>query len=46
MNNIKRKERKKEMAVIKKDGFVVGVEKVDAERIKVLEASGFVVILK
>lgn len=36
----------KKMAVIKKDGFVVGVEKVDAERIKVLEANGFVVILK
>ena len=35
-----------EMAVIKKDGFVVGVEKVDAERIKALEANGFVVILK
>lgn len=34
------------MAVIKKDGYVVGVEKVDAERIKVLEANGFVVILK
>ena len=34
------------MAVIKKDGFVVGVEKVNAERIKVLEESGFVVILK
>lgn len=34
------------MAIIKKDGFVVGVEKVDAERIKTLEASGFVVILK
>ena len=34
------------MAIIKKDGFVVGVEKVDAERIKVLEESGSVVILK
>ena len=34
------------MAVIKKDGFVVGVEKVNAERIKALEANGFVVILK
>ena len=34
------------MAIIKKDGFVVGVEKVDTERIKVLEESGFVVILK
>lgn len=34
------------MAIIKKDGFVVGVEKVDAKRIKVLEESGFVVILK
>ena len=34
------------MAIIKKDGFVVGVEKVDAERIKALEESGFVVILK
>ena len=34
------------MAIIKKDGFVVGVEKVNAERIKVLEESGFVVILK
>lgn len=36
----------KEMAIIKKDGYVVGVEKVDAERVKVLEANGFVVILK
>lgn len=34
------------MAIIKKDGFVVGAEKVNAERIKVLEENGFVVILK
>lgn len=34
------------MAIIKKDGFIIGVEKVDKERIKELEKAGFVVILR
>ena len=34
------------MAIIKKDGFIIGVEKVDKERIKELENAGFVVILR
>ena len=34
------------MAIIKKDGFIIGVEKVNKERIKELENAGFVVILR
>lgn len=34
------------MAIIKKDGFIIGAEKVTAERIKELEKAGFVVILR
>ena len=34
------------MAIIKKDGFVIGVEKVDKERIKALESAGFIVVLQ
>ena len=32
--------------IIKKDGFVIGVERVDKERIKVLENAGFVIVLR
>lgn len=34
------------MAIIKKDGFVIGREEVTVERIKELENAGFVVVLQ
>lgn len=34
------------MAIIKKDGFIIGTEKVTVERIKELENAGFVVVLQ
>lgn len=34
------------MAIIKKDGFIIGKEEVDKERIRQLEEAGFVVILQ